>query len=136
MIRRPPRSTQSRSSAASDVYKRQGEHRGDGDALLLAAAERVRRPVEHLFDAQLLRSLAHAALDLLARQAELQRAEGQLVVGVGAEELDVGLLKDEADARAEVPAVRRVLERVRGERRAERADGAARGEDEPVEHLQ
>src|SRR5680860_1180375 len=27
MIRRPPRSTQSRSSAASDVYKRQGEHR-------------------------------------------------------------------------------------------------------------
>src|SRR5450756_2304975 len=34
MIRRPPRSTQSRSSAASDVYKRQGtghvfEYRGD-----------------------------------------------------------------------------------------------------------
>src|SRR5450756_3224799 len=26
MIRRPPRSTQSRSSAASDVYKRQDEH--------------------------------------------------------------------------------------------------------------
>src|SRR5450756_2776274 len=26
MIRRPPRSTQSRSSAASDVYKRQGPH--------------------------------------------------------------------------------------------------------------
>ncbi|CZT61231.1 hypothetical protein CDFC105_104129 [Clostridioides difficile] len=31
MIRRPPRSTQSRSSAASDVYKRQGL-----EALLLA----------------------------------------------------------------------------------------------------
>src|SRR5659263_347858 len=30
MIRRPPRSTQSRSSAASDVYKRQGQH-DDGD---------------------------------------------------------------------------------------------------------
>src|SRR5450756_2180654 len=28
MIRRPPRSTQSRSSAASDVYKRQGENAG------------------------------------------------------------------------------------------------------------
>src|SRR5450756_2721397 len=27
MIRRPPRSTQSRSSAASDVYKRQGDSR-------------------------------------------------------------------------------------------------------------
>src|SRR5665809_76015 len=29
MIRRPPRSTQSRSSAASDVYKRQPESRAD-----------------------------------------------------------------------------------------------------------
>eukprot|EP00657_Telonema_sp_P-1_P009495 TRINITY_DN3730_c0_g3_i3.p1 TRINITY_DN3730_c0_g3~~TRINITY_DN3730_c0_g3_i3.p1 ORF type:complete len:100 (+),score=48.69 TRINITY_DN3730_c0_g3_i3:116-415(+) len=29
MIRRPPRSTQSRSSAASDVYKRQDRHSGD-----------------------------------------------------------------------------------------------------------
>ena len=28
MIRRPPRSTQSRSSAASDVYKRQARHPG------------------------------------------------------------------------------------------------------------
>src|SRR5680860_779171 len=31
MIRRPPRSTQSRSSAASDVYKRQGIARGSSD---------------------------------------------------------------------------------------------------------
>ena len=29
MIRRPPKSTQGRSSAASDVYKRQGMHRGN-----------------------------------------------------------------------------------------------------------
>ena len=98
-----------------------GEHRGDGDALLLAAAKRVRRPVEQVLDAQLPRRLAHAALDLLAGEAELQRAEGQLVEGVGAEELHVGLLEDEADARAELPAVRRVLERLLGERRAEGA---------------
>src|SRR5450756_846823 len=32
MIRRPPRSTQSRSSAASDVYKRQGGQRSLGGA--------------------------------------------------------------------------------------------------------
>eukprot|EP00657_Telonema_sp_P-1_P009372 TRINITY_DN3557_c0_g1_i1.p1 TRINITY_DN3557_c0_g1~~TRINITY_DN3557_c0_g1_i1.p1 ORF type:complete len:169 (+),score=64.00 TRINITY_DN3557_c0_g1_i1:117-623(+) len=32
MIRRPPRSTQSRSSAASDVYKRQIRDRADGNA--------------------------------------------------------------------------------------------------------
>src|SRR5450756_1473621 len=49
MIRRPPRSTQSRSSAASDVYKRQGVMAaamdrnigspGDGDGLEIAAGE-------------------------------------------------------------------------------------------------
>src|SRR5450756_426092 len=37
MIRRPPRSTQSRSSAASDVYKRQivkkGDHLAKGDVI-------------------------------------------------------------------------------------------------------
>src|SRR5450756_2655753 len=37
MIRRPPRSTQSRSSAASDVYKRQGP----GQALHLATGARA-----------------------------------------------------------------------------------------------
>ena len=35
MIRRPPRSTLDRSSAASDVYKRQVVERPLGDALLL-----------------------------------------------------------------------------------------------------
>src|SRR5680860_252379 len=34
MIRRPPRSTQSRSSAASDVYKRQGRQRRTSDRAL------------------------------------------------------------------------------------------------------
>ena len=38
MIRRPPRSTLDRSSAASDVYKRQGVH-GVGDDPHLAAGE-------------------------------------------------------------------------------------------------
>ena len=32
MIRRPPRSTLDRSSAASDVYKRQAQDRGEDDA--------------------------------------------------------------------------------------------------------
>ena len=35
MIRRPPRSTLDRSSAASDVYKRQGDVNGDGYADVL-----------------------------------------------------------------------------------------------------
>src|SRR5450756_2902206 len=44
MIRRPPRSTQSRSSAASDVYKRQGPRSGlrDLQALSLSVAHVVR----------------------------------------------------------------------------------------------
>src|SRR5450756_1211829 len=47
MIRRPPRSTQSRSSAASDVYKRQATSLdGHGDVLEAAQARLGR--VEHL----------------------------------------------------------------------------------------
>src|SRR5678809_1646640 len=36
MIRRPPRSTLDRSSAASDVYKRQGQADGDEDEIVSA----------------------------------------------------------------------------------------------------
>ena len=43
MIRRPPRSTQSRSSAASDVYKRQkGTYRRDYEGDFLCSEEAVR----------------------------------------------------------------------------------------------
>src|SRR5450756_2066167 len=41
MIRRPPRSTQSRSSAASDVYKRQWQHGDGAPASLLGRYERI-----------------------------------------------------------------------------------------------
>src|SRR5680860_1453650 len=50
MIRRPPRSTQSRSSAASDVYKRQGNdnYEKKADYLGRVFAENVRaNPVAH-----------------------------------------------------------------------------------------
>src|SRR5450756_3160417 len=50
MIRRPPRSTQSRSSAASDVYKRQDYllRESDGaDAEDLSGKERVRGNARH-----------------------------------------------------------------------------------------
>src|SRR5450756_2760278 len=43
MIRRPPRSTQSRSSAASDVYKRQGPN-GAGKTTLFNLITGVCRP--------------------------------------------------------------------------------------------
>src|SRR5680860_1928857 len=46
MIRRPPRSTQSRSSAASDVYKRQGENHevGPGDLVPVFLLDRPKQP--------------------------------------------------------------------------------------------
>src|SRR5680860_1922942 len=49
MIRRPPRSTQSRSSAASDVYKRQG-HERDGDGHCKRGA--LARAAKHTLRAQ------------------------------------------------------------------------------------
>ena len=63
--------------------------------------------------------------------------KAQLVEDVGAEELHVGLLEDEADARAELAAERRVLERVLGQRRRRtRRRVPAAAEHEPVEHLE
>src|SRR5450756_3154262 len=50
MIRRPPRSTQSRSSAASDVYKRQDTERRWSDeevALARALGEQAAVAIEH-----------------------------------------------------------------------------------------
>src|SRR5450756_1369562 len=54
MIRRPPRSTQSRSSAASDVYKRQpikktlfGHYRSDNADALLSAGQGLK--LDHTF---------------------------------------------------------------------------------------
>src|SRR5665811_1018703 len=45
MIRRPPRSTRVRSSAASDVYKRQSLHRSEGLGLTMAEAMAWGKPV-------------------------------------------------------------------------------------------
>ena len=51
MLRQPPRSTQSRSSAASDVYKRQTEE-GEGKPAVrgVAIAERGDRPADTLVE--------------------------------------------------------------------------------------
>ena len=54
MIRRPPRSTQSRSSAASDVYKRQGWYANDSVGFLLVASkyldDKINRQAETIRD--------------------------------------------------------------------------------------
>src|SRR5450756_3198490 len=50
MIRRPPRSTQSRSSAASDVYKRQPQDRGKMGASLVASILEDAIMTHHILD--------------------------------------------------------------------------------------
>ena len=46
MIRRPPRSTLDRSSAASDVYKRQAQERGEDSRILDAFLETIARMID------------------------------------------------------------------------------------------
>ena len=80
MIRRPPRSTQSRSSAASDVYKRQkvddaqavhiavrAQTVADVHTALMAAAAEYVLPIHHLLDIRRRVQLAGAELKLLLK---------------------------------------------------------------------
>src|SRR5680860_372061 len=102
MIRRPPRSTQSRSSAASDVYKRQEavyetvrqvdpqvtvrEWVGDGDAV-----EQGTRVLELHGAARSLLAAERVALNFLQRLsgiATLTREHVNAVAGTGARILD------------------------------------------------
>src|SRR5680860_1649351 len=67
MIRRPPRSTQSRSSAASDVYKRQG--------VLVLGVNRATRLLGHL----LLTDKAYDATLRLGSSTTTDDAEGEVI---------------------------------------------------------
>src|SRR5665811_42240 len=72
MIRRPPRSTRVRSSAASDVYKRQVDERGvllRGGGLVIAGRENQQRRVK----------VAHDVLDGGGSTIEPDRAGGAQV---------------------------------------------------------
>ena len=78
MIRRPPRSTQSRSSAASDVYKRQDDEDSKAVAALLRkhqVADEIANWLEPYTEAEL--NVARQALDQemdLIRKVVLKRA--------------------------------------------------------------
>src|SRR5450756_1920981 len=94
MIRRPPRTTQSRSSAASDVYKRQGKE----GAALQAAGDRGR---EQPFDGAL------ALLGLAAqRELAVDDRPAQAALGVVVGRLDAGHAGEGPQRR---PALQQVL---------------------------
>ena len=87
MIRRPPRSTQSRSSAASDVYKRQAEHLLDGDRVvaldmaencwlnIIAAVQSARAPLSliHISEPTRLLSISYAVFCLKKKKNTIHR---------------------------------------------------------------
>src|SRR5665809_171221 len=78
MIRRPPRSTQSRSSAASDVYKRQGHHggaqlqqpRGVFHLAPLRALPALRLSLIHISEPTRLRRISYAVCCLKKKKKE------------------------------------------------------------------
>ena len=94
------------------------QHRRDRRALLLAARQLERRAVGEVGDVHLAQRLVAAGPDLVLRQAELERAEGDVVEDRRAEQLDVGVLEDEPDLAVEAE---RVLRRRRPRRRRGRA---------------
>src|SRR5450756_58836 len=110
MIRRPPRSTQSRSSAASDVYKRQIQQRraagvGDDDVQVPIVVEIGHGgAAAHVLDAKRRSALGRnvlepAAADVLVQKVALLIAELRVVefhvvgdVAVGAEDVEVAVV--------------------------------------------
>src|SRR5579863_468290 len=77
-----------------------------------------------------------AAADFGFGKAELQRAEGEFVEDAGVEELDVGVLEDDAGAAAEAEEEFLVLETGFGEIFAEEGDGSLAGKRQAGEHAE
>ena len=83
---------------------------GDGDALLFAAGEAVRGAVAQVGDVEGGKCGFNSFADARFGPAELQGTEGEFVEDGGIEELDVGILEDQADAAAEGIGEARILE--------------------------
>ena len=98
---------------------------GEGDLLLLAAAQIVGRAFGERTEAQHGQGVVDPLEDLLAGQVEVQRPEGDLVAHAGAEELRVRALKDDADAAPEGLGRRLVVQGAVVDAPAEGRDGAA-----------
>src|SRR5450756_3015436 len=94
MIRRPPRSTQSRSSAASDVYKRQGKVRAVGVSNF--SAKQMAQAAAALRDEGLTLASNQVRINLLDRRVEsngvLAAAQGLGVTLIAYSPLAQGVL--------------------------------------------
>ena len=85
---------------------------GDGDALLLAATQLIRRAIGQMGDVHLLQRDAHARRGLPRRPTHLQRAKRDVVVDRRAEELDVGILEDQSDTAVQFARAVRIVRHI------------------------
>src|SRR5659263_368835 len=85
MIRRPPRSTQSRSSAASDVYKRQAQEIGRPTRVLPEPPDNseLRQKIETLGGDQILAAMAKPEKE--ARHLAMDQVKQEILAALGPE---------------------------------------------------
>lgn len=81
------------------------QHAGDSDALFLAYREIADRHLRIRLQFQQRHRLLHALLDFKTRQDEILGTEGDIVNDRVGNQLIVGVLKDDADALADGPAI-------------------------------
>ena len=112
----------------------QRQYARDRGPLLLAARQLERCALGQALDPHRRQRLRAAAGHLLGRQAELERPEGDVVEHGRAEELDIGVLEDQADLAVEAKGI--LASGNRGDVPAERAHRAGGRADDAVEQLQ
>src|SRR5450756_880916 len=114
MIRRPPKSTQSRSSAASDVYKRQqerscliqneerrlhGKHSSNSHFLLLSAGKAVRGVIAKLFQAKEVQCVPDALYHFGMGKLKVLESKSDIVLYSRRHQLVIRILEHETDVK-------------------------------------
>ena len=82
-----------------------GQHRADGDPLLLAAGELVQRPVAQLGDAEQVEGLLDPLAHDVGRDGQLLHAVGQLLLDRVGDEAGQRVLADDADDVGQLPGL-------------------------------
>ncbi len=109
------------------------QHGGESYAFLFAAGKAVRGPGAEVGNLHQIHGFVDTAGDFRLRKAKLEGREGYFVEDGGIEELDIGILEDEADAAAEVEGKVIIFEALLVDRLAVKGDGSGLGELQAVQ---